>query len=258
MDQNHYLRATQILSHVFESASVSMDAFGKKTYKGNFEQTYHTLVPAFDSIEELYKTVGDPQAMLENMAKVVTDQALARVAECPRKNAKEAAKMNLNMQLAVFLFPAILNYHGESSKPLAEAVSKAWKEAFPKSNVSMADYETIEKGFHRRFCYITTAVCENTGLGDDCYELNLLRAYRDGYLSHLENGHEMISTYYDVAPSIVKHIDARPDSASIYEGIWKDHIRPCIGLIEQGENEACARRYMAMVSELKDKYFLPS
>ena len=80
----------------------------------------------------------------------------------------------------------------------------------------------------------------------------------NAYESYLENGHEMISTYYDVAPSIVKHIDLRPDSALIYEGIWKDHIRPCISLIEQGENEACARRYMAMVSELKDKYFLPS
>lgn len=252
---NHYLNATDILSGLFSSADVSLDSFARKTYKGNFEKLYQSLVPAFDSIEELYKTVGVPQDMLANMAKTLTDQALARVEECKSKNAKETAKMNLNMQLAVFIFPAILNYHGESSQPFADAVGKAWKEAFPKSNVTAATYETIEQGFHRKFCYITTAVCENTGRGDDCYELNLLRDYRDSYLGSLENGSELISSYYDVAPSIVKHIDCRSDSAQIYTGIWQDHIRPCIELIERGENELCAQRYMDMVAELREKYF---
>jgi len=255
---NHYLNATNILSELFSSASVSLDSFARKTYKGNFEQVYHGLVPAFDSIEELYKTVGDPQEMLAHMAKTLTDQAVARVEECRSKSAKETAKMNLNMQLAVFVYPAILHYHGESSQPLADAVGKAWKEAFPKSNVTAATYETIEKGFHKKFCYITTAVCEQTGRGDDCYELNLLRDYRDHYLGSLENGKEMIAGYYDVAPSIVKHINRRDDSAQIYAGIWQEHIRPCIELIERGENEQCARRYMDMVSELKEKYFYTS
>jgi hypothetical protein len=235
---------------------MSMDAFGRKTYKGNFEQTYQGLVPAFDSIEELYKTVGEPEEMLDRMAETIVSQAVARVDECKRRNAKETAMMNLNMQLVVFVFPSILHYNGESSKPLADAVARAWKKAFPKSNVSIADYDTIEKGFKRKWCYITTAVCENTGLGDDCYELNLLRAYRDGYLSEQENGPDLVRTYYDLAPSIVKHIDQQPDSSRIYQEIWSDHIRPCIDLIELGENEACARRYEEMVAELKEKYFL--
>jgi len=193
--------------------------------------------------------------MLANMAQVITGQALARVEECPRKNAKETAKMNLNMQLAVFIFPAILQYHGESSGPLTDALGKAWKEAFPKSNVSAATYETIEKGFHRKFCYITTAVCENTGRGDDCYEMTLLRDYRDNYLARQENGARMITAYYDVAPSIVKHINRREDAEQIYEGIWENHIRPCIELIEQGEKEACALRYSQMVSQLREEFF---
>ena len=252
---NHFLNATQILSGVFSTADMSMDAFGRKYYKDNFERHYQTMVPAFDSIEELYKTVGDPQEMLDRMAKTMTDQAVARVEECKRRNAKEAAMMNLNMQLAVFVFPGILQYHGESSQPLADVLSKAWKEAFPKSNVSIADYETIEKGFHRKFCFITTAVCESTGLGDDCYELELLRDYRDHYLATMENGEELVSRYYDIAPSIVKHIDREPDSAAIYEQIRETYIQPCVEMIERGEMAQCAQRYVEMVTELKERYF---
>ena len=55
----------------------------------------------------------------------------------------------------------------------------AWKEAFPKSALQATSFEEIEQGFRKKFCYITSAVCETFGKPDDCYELTLLRNYRD-------------------------------------------------------------------------------
>ena len=65
----------------------------------------------------------------------------------------------------------------------------------------------------------------------------------------------MVHEYYDVAPSIVKHIDRREDAKQIYEGIWQQYLSPCIRLIENDQNEACVDLYRKMVYELKDQYF---
>ena len=118
--------------------------------------------------------------------------------------------MDMNLTMAVFVLPMILEFHGNSSVPLSEKVLAAWKQEFPKSTLQAAEYSYIEAGFHKKFCYITTAVCETFGKPDDCYELRLLRTYRDGYLAGTPGGEEMIRKYYDVAPSIVKHIQSAP------------------------------------------------
>ena len=163
--------------------------------------------------------------------------------------------MNLNMQLAVLIYPSVLHYRGKSSQPLVDTISAKWKEAFPKSNVTPADVETIQNGFKRKFCYISTAVCQELGKPDDCEELMLLRGYRDGYMTSLENGQELIRRYYDVAPTIVKHIDRCPGHREIYHEIWEQYLLPCITMIRQGENEACLDLYMQMVDELKKRFF---
>ena len=159
------------------------------------------------------------------------------------------------LEMAGYVFPALLQYKGESTKPLVDHILASWKEAFPKSNLSAAPYETIEQGFHRKWCYITTAACAELGRSDDCYELNLLRDYRDGYLAKLENGSELIRSYYDVAPTIVKHISKRSDASAIYHWIWESYIDPCIRMIEDGRMNECKVRYEEMVSVLKERYF---
>lgn len=91
---------------------------------------------------------------------------------------------------------------------------------------------------------------------DDCYELTLLRRYRDGYLAEQPDGEELIAMYYDVAPSIVKHINRQPDSAAIYSRIYTEYLLPCIRMIERGELSECRELYTEMVNDLKEKYFL--
>ena len=252
---NDYLTAQKVMSEAFDLQAKPLEGFNKKTYHGHFEDFYKKMLPAFDAIEQLYSTVGEPDVMISNMADALTGQAISAVEACPRRNAKESLKMSLNMQLAVYVFPAILHYKGNSSRPLADAISQKWKEAFPKSNVRAAEVEYIEKGFKRKFCYITTAVCESLGREDDCYELTLLRSYRDGYLSSTEEGERAIAAYYDVAPTIVKHINALEDAPSVYRGIYEAYIQPCIRMIEEGKNQECADKYYEMVCDMKDMYF---
>lgn len=250
-----YQVAVAAMESMAENGLSRLEFFHRKTYVDSFNSFYEAHIPAFDAIEQLYGQVREPDEMIMNMALAYVEGAKKILDSVSKKVKVDAKMMELNMQLAVFTYPAILHYKGSSSAPLAECISKEWKKQFPKSNVSMAEFDTIESGFHRKFCYITTAVCLSTGGGDDCYELSLLRNYRDGYLASLEKGSEMIRRYYDVAPSIVKHIDEQEDSGRIYDDIYKEWISPCIRMIEEGRNEECCQTYEQMVETLRDQFF---
>ncbi len=48
----------------------------------------------------------------------------------------------------------------------------------------LTTYEEICQGFQRKkLCFITTAVCAQSGKPDDCPELAAFRSFRDSYLS---------------------------------------------------------------------------
>lgn len=255
MENNPYLLAIASMKQMLSGSSKALGAFNRKAYSGTFQKYYDSLVPAFNAIEQLYNNVGDPETMLRNMAHAIMDETAASIKGKSRKNERDNELLNANLMLVSFAFPAILEFKGNSSQPLAEMLNACWKEAFPKTNLQVAGYEFIEKGFHRRFCYITTAVCNASGLGDNCEELMLLRDFRDGYMSRLPEGEQMIRQYYDVAPTIVKHIDRSENAQAVYDGIWNNYIRPCIGLIKEGRDEECCALYSSMVNDLKDEYF---
>lgn len=103
-------------------------------------------------------------------------------------------------------------------------------------------------------CYLTTACCEFKGLADDCYELTVLRRFRDTYLKEQPFGETLIATYYEDAPSIVKKIDNHSDRAGIYEDIY---VKLCeiVKIIESGKNDYAIISYMSMVYGLHRKLF---
>ena len=68
-------------------------------------------------------------------------------------------------------------------------------------------------------CFITSAVCESQGKSDDCYELTLMRSFRDNWLRKQKDGLSVIDDYYACAPHIVEEIDKRPESKSIWQHI---------------------------------------
>lgn len=231
-----------------------LDGFTRKRYAERFRDYYMSMLPSMDAIENLYGKVVEKDTMLSNMAQALTGSAKQILEQAPKRD-REKININLSLSMAGYVFPALYKYQGESSEELVKAVAKAWKEAFPKSNLTPAKYEDIEAGFHKKFCFITTACCRRQNKPDDCYELTLLRKYRDTYLASLPNGQDMIAVYYDIAPSIVKHIDRRPDAGQIYDQIWSDYILPCIRLIEGGKYEECRILYTNMVIDLKERYF---
>lgn len=251
---NDYQSGIDGMSRMLEEALSKLSGFTRSQYSDTFQSYYQAYVSAFDSIEKLYGSVVEKDTMLANMSRALVDTAAARM-ESVKKRDRERVQIDLNLSMAVFVLPAILQYKGESSRPLCDRVVSDWKETFPKSQLTPAEFEYIEKGFHKKFCYITTAVCDTLGKGDDCYELNLLRRYRDGYMRSQPDGSEKIRAYYDVAPSIVKHIRERSDSAEVFRKIYSDFIAPCIRDIENGDNESCLARYTEMVFLLKERYF---
>ena len=252
---NYYLTAIEGLPRILDSAGSVLGDFRKNRYKDAFQKLYLESQPVLEALEQGYLMVIDKDQYLTNMAEALAESASARVEACRRRGAKERVLMDLNLAMAVYLLPMVLEYRGESSRLFADKAVAAWKAKFPKTNIQAAEFTYIEQGFHKKYCYITTAVCETLGRPDDCYELNLLRNYRDTYLASLPDGDELIRRYYDVAPSIVKHIGQSGHSGKIYQDIWLDYIQPCIRMIENGEAEECRKLYEDMVVTLEKKFF---
>jgi len=100
-------------------------------------------------------------------------------------------------------------------------------------------------------CFITTAVCLSLGKGDNCYELNTFRSFRDNWLINQPNGKELIEEYYKIAPKIVKAINNLNNSQQIYLFIWKHYLKNCLQLIENQKYEEAKNIYIKMVNFLK-------
>ena len=100
-------------------------------------------------------------------------------------------------------------------------------------------------------CFITTAVCNHYKRPDDCYELNLLRWYRDTWLVDQDNGSSLISEYYCIAPEIVDKINDSDNSRDIYRYLEEKYIRRCISLIESKEYSFAKEHYIEMINYLK-------
>ncbi len=104
-------------------------------------------------------------------------------------------------------------------------------------------------------CFITTAVCNSLLKGDDCYELNVFRNFRDVWLKKQSDGLSLIREYYLIAPQIVRNINEQPDSRKIYSDIWDKYLVECLKLLQNKKYNECKNVYISMVRDLKRKYF---
>ncbi len=99
-------------------------------------------------------------------------------------------------------------------------------------------------------CYITTAVCQEFGKPDDCYELTTLRNFRDNWLKLQDDGEELIKQYYDTAPILVEKIDKQSNKIEIYKYLNETYLSKCLQHIENEENELCKEVYIEMMNYL--------
>lgn len=253
--ENTYLTALHGMETILPSLDRPLDSFKKKTYSDYFKRYYEAHIQTYTAVEEGYVHAIDKEQYIFNMAEAAVSAPAAQIDRTAKKSKREARLIDTNLCFVVYVFPGILKYGGESAGPLTQEILRMWKERFPETNLSCATFEEIEAGFHRKFCYITTAVCECFQKPDDCYELTLLRNYRDGYLMSQPEGEEIIHEYYDVAPTIVKRINRSTDKMAVYQMIWEKYLQPCIHMIENGEEEDCKELYIQMVRELQEEYF---
>lgn len=233
-----------------------MASFKQSAYPDAFEAYLNKNLPNLNAIEYVYQaeeTDEAKKAWLEKLVQYLIDGVQEELSPIEKKSKREEKLLNFNLVLAIFTFPSLLGQEGDAMKPLSEVIVENWNRTF-KTNVGCATYEAIEQGFHKKLCYITTAVCGSQGKPDDCYELELLRGYRDDYLMATDEGEALVKEYYDIAPTIVKRIGRRADADTVYEGLWEQYISSCIQMIEQGRMEDCQKRYVDMVQDLKSQY----
>ena len=100
-------------------------------------------------------------------------------------------------------------------------------------------------------CYLTSACMKHfqDGFDDNCHELNVLRWFRDNFVSK-----EDIKLYYEVAPIIVKNVESLDDNGKIYEYIYNHIVEACVKAIEDGNYDFAYNRYKSSVLALKEQF----
>ena len=103
-------------------------------------------------------------------------------------------------------------------------------------------------------CFLTTACMRymQENFDDNCYELIVLRWFRDNFVSTDDKKY-----YYDIAPKIVEAIGKEIDSNLIYNYIYDNIVDYCVTQIEQGNYNEAYNRYKYSV-QLLEKYYIGS
>lgn len=106
-------------------------------------------------------------------------------------------------------------------------------------------------GFKCEGCFITSAVCADVGLPDDCRELTTLRGFRDSFMMVTDERVARVQEYYRIAPGIVERINRSLDRQSIYNYLRSTFILPAVAAVEAGENKHAETIYTSMMDWIK-------
>ena len=163
--------------------------------------------------------------------------------------------MKYNLGMVTYVIPMFRYDRMDACEEIVDCMIERWNDHDLELKISKSEFEQIQGGFKSRLCYITTAVCASLGKPDDCYELNLMRRYRDEYLVNQKGGEEIVAEYYDIAPTIVNRINRMKNSEDVYADIWCRYLHPCVSMIESDNLEACRKIYTDMVACAGNIYF---
>ena len=102
-------------------------------------------------------------------------------------------------------------------------------------------------------CFLTSACVNYAGLPDDCFELQILRNFRDDYLASSAEGRDLIEQYYTEAPIIVDFINSDQQRELILNGILET-VRECVDYICCQRPSDALTCYKKMFQRLRIKY----
>lgn len=95
------------------------------------------------------------------------------------------------------------------------------------------------KHFHKQF-------------DDNCYELNLLRWFRDKFVCK-----EDIEHYYEIAPIILENINRLDNCNKLYNEIYENVILLCVKAIDNNEHNLAYNIYKNCIINLEEEYAKP-
>lgn len=228
--------------------------FTRAEYPFSFAQYYDQFVPVLQLFDKAYR--NDPvEQRIDHFGRLLTEVVLTK-AGCQNGKIKGLEnEMDCINLIVAFMVPAVLKYNRTYANKMADSILAGWNDRFPKTKIGKASYEELNEGFKKKWCFITTAVCESLGKPEDCAELNAFRDFRDHWLSFSRGGQSLIEEYYLLAPILVRRIDTSEDHQQVYQSLWNGHLRRCLYHLEQGEMQACRDEYCNMVDELRMRYF---
>lgn len=101
-------------------------------------------------------------------------------------------------------------------------------------------------------CFLTTVVVQGFGKADDCFELESLRRFRDGWLAKYHP--EEIDNYYLEAPAVVERLKQfSPENfALVISHLYLHYILPVVYFIDAGNFELAYETYKSMVAKAKE------
>ena len=89
---------------------------------------------------------------------------------------------------------------------------------------------------------------------DDCFELEVLRHFRDTYLMHSTERRRDVEYYYQVAPKIVAAIDCSPHARRVYDELYERMVRPCVEAVLAGQMQRAFDICERTVRELEARF----
>ena len=105
----------------------------------------------------------------------------------------------------------------------------------------------------KKACYLTTACIEAMNLPDDCHELQVLRKFRDGFVSETPEGRELVKEYYEIAPRIVEAVHDTGYENEILTELYSE-IKKIVSMIDRKKNSDAFRYYCEITQRLKKQY----
>lgn len=244
------------LRRMYDLAEAQMPFFKRNLYEQAFAKYSNDINDILDEINNELEGKDEQTVKVytEEFAELFVNIFKSEYDAIPKKGKKSTYLTDHNTPLVIYVFPAILEYSAKWCKPCVDTLVNKWNITFTEVSIGYGSFSDIKGGFKTKLCYITTAVCESRKLSDDCFELSVLRDYRDNILAKEEGGEDIINEYYDIAPTIVKRINRSSNPEEIYDSIYRDYILGCIENIENKQYDMCRESYTKMVSELKSKY----
>ncbi|MBQ7776014.1 MAG: hypothetical protein IJ379_08835 [Lachnospiraceae bacterium] len=113
-------------------------------------------------------------------------------------------------------------------------------------------WEAYDDSSSNSVCFLTTCCCKYKGLPDDCYELNIMRRFRDEVLLKSVSGKAIVEHYYEIAPFIVEKLEKNSNKNIILDEMYNT-ILEIVSLLEEGKEKDAFTKYVLLVYETEQK-----